>query len=295
MVTAWQGRIPSRLLSWPSLVIPDETFIESYSTNVPDVAELVKFGISLAEVKGMLRELGQVEILRLPGQLTPQHVKDLVDSLLGFRVRSVMRLATNSQVEIDSGCPILADPDNIEAVASATVLSILLKPLLLGSHVPCPFVLLKGSSVLASTKTSLMLCSRGCFKSPQIQQWLLQACRSGSCSMIPVIAEEYFQIPSASYETELQEMFFREGELHLYSMTLQALFEEIAVVFVPQSYSSTSQDLALRARQAAQRLTSQLQTLQTKVFRLISSSQRLENSDLGDGDSPEAEYVTRAF
>ena len=83
MVTAWQGRIPSRLLSWPDLAIPDETFIESYSTSVPDIAELVKFGISLTEVKSMLRELGKVEMLKLPGQITPQHIKDVVGSLLG--------------------------------------------------------------------------------------------------------------------------------------------------------------------------------------------------------------------
>eukprot|EP00439_Symbiodinium_sp_Y106_P000555 s6003_g1.t1 len=300
MVTAWQGRIPSRLLSWPDLAIPDETFIESYSTSVPDIAELVKFGISLTEVKSMLRELGKVEMLKLPGQITPQHIKDVVGSLLGSPGRSPTSLTTNSQAEMDSGCPILVDPDNIEAMASAMVLSSLLKPLLLGTHVPSPFIILKGSSLLPSAKVALMVCSEGCFKSPHIQQWLLQACHSGSCSMIPVIVEESFRIPSSTYATELREVSFREGELHLYSIALQALFQEIAVVFVPQSYSSTYRDLALRCSQAAQRLTAQLQSLQSKVFRLMASAGGIKPltgpSALGDHLPHDSEeYVLQSF
>ena len=44
-----------------------------------------------------------------------------------------------------------------------------------------------------------------------------------------------------------------------------ALFQEIAVVFVPQNYSSTQEDLELRASQAAVRLLAPLKPLSDKV------------------------------
>lgn len=49
---------------------------------------------------------------------------------------------------------------------------------------------------------------------------------------------------------------------------IKALFQEIAVVFVPQSYSSTQDDLELRASQAALRLTATLQPLGEKAQKL---------------------------
>ena len=118
--------------------------------------------------------------------------------------------------------------------------------------------------------------------------------------MIPVIVEESFRIPSSTYATELREVSFREGELHLYSIALQALFQEIAVVFVPQSYSSTYRDLALRCSQAAQRLTAQLQSLQSKVFRLMASAGGIKPltgpSALGDHLPHDSEeYVLQSF
>ena len=41
---------------------------------------------------------------------------------------------------------------------------------------------------------------------------------------------------------------------------IKAVFQEIAVVFVPQNYSSTHDDLQLRASQAAVRLDGPLQS-----------------------------------
>lgn len=49
---------------------------------------------------------------------------------------------------------------------------------------------------------------------------------------------------------------------------VQSIFQEIAVVFVPQGYFSTQDDLELRANQAASRLTAKLQPLKDKVEKL---------------------------
>ena len=48
-------------------------------------------------------------------------------------------------------------------------------------------------------------------------------------------------------------------------MVISALFQEIAVVFVPQNYSSTHEDLLLRANQAVARLEATLTPLAEKV------------------------------
>ena len=167
--------------------------------------------------------------------------------------------------------PLLVDPDNLEAVASALVLSTLLKPLLLGTQVPVPSVLLKGSRVAVSTKMSLMLCSENCFRSEHVQEWLLQAYQAPSCCMIPVLAEDSFRVPAASsVSAEFPESGLDIEDLHLYGVIIRVLFQDIAVIFLPQSFSR--EDLDLRAQQAARRLSAPQETLQSKVIRFMDSA-----------------------
>ena len=84
-------------------------------------------------------------------------------------------------------------------------------------------------------------------------------------SLIPVIAEEGFLIPSGMTDVKMA-----AKDLDLYTLAIKAVFQEIAVVFVPQNYSSTQQDLELRANQAAMRLTADMKPLSEKVAYLAS-------------------------
>ena len=45
------------LLAWPTMVLPDEQFIENYRSTVPDIKELTKFGISLTDVRRLGEKL----------------------------------------------------------------------------------------------------------------------------------------------------------------------------------------------------------------------------------------------
>ena len=117
----------------------------------------------------------------------------------------------------------------------------------------------------------MLICSHACFQSEQVQLWLLQALHMPQLCLIPVIADEGFLIPSGMKDLKME-----AKDLELYNLALKAVFQEIAVVFVPQNYSSTQQDLELRANQAAMRLAADMKPLSEKVAYLASRRSAME-------------------
>ena len=122
-------------------------------------------------------------------------------------------------------------------------------------------------------RTSLLICSAGCFESGHVQRWILQVARLPKLSLIPVIAEEGFVIPNGKQDATME-----AHDLELYALALKAVFQEIAVVFVPQNYASTQKDLELRASQAAMRLTKGMKPLSEKVAHLKSRRSATDSS-----------------
>ena len=163
-------------------------------------------------------------------------------------------------------CPVLANPGDTEAMATAMVLSSMLNPKLIGTRLPLTSVLEESNDVRDGAQVALMICSSNCWKSAQVERWLLQTSQLPSCGVIPVIAEDNFLVPSPSMYEELRPTsLLDQQEFQRYCMVIKALFQEIAVVFVPQNYSSTHEDLLLRANQAAGRLQAILTPLAEKV------------------------------
>ena len=73
-----------------------------------------------------------------------------------------------------------------------------------------------------------------------------------------------------------------------YCRVIKAIFQEIAVVFVPQNYSSTHEDLQLRASQAAMRLQAGLRPLSQKLEGLQTRSYKaLEKASVVHTNAPE--------
>jgi len=171
---------------------------------------------------------------------------------------------------ISPDCPILAEPGNIEAEAAAFILMDLLIPRMnKAERCSLPTVLKEGADLPATTMTALLICTEGCFKCPQIARWILQLGESPSWSLVPIIAEDRFMVPSAGFFDDLQS---ESSKLQLkvntrrYGLHIKAVFQEISTVFVPQMYSSTQEDLELRAKQVAGRLQSDsLKPLSVKV------------------------------
>lgn len=269
MVTARANEVHTLILKWPQYNTPDEKFISQYSTIVPDIHELSKFGIGLGEVEDTLRWLGTVEMQRLPDQINEETSVSMANALAKVDRFTYLDRGTHSikhSIKQVQTCPILADHENTEAMACAMVLSAMLKLRLLGTHVSPPSIMREDDQLGPSTTTSLFLCSENCFKSHQIQTWMLKASEIPACCMIPVISEDGFEIPSESYLNELgTSNAMTEEALAQFILSIRALFQEIAVVFVPQNYSSTHEDLDLRAKQAAMRLTAKMQPLAEKM------------------------------
>ncbi|CAK9096175.1 unnamed protein product [Durusdinium trenchii] len=286
--TARVNQVPTLLLTWPDFTLPNATFIENYAKVVPDIAELAKYQISLAEVEETFRWLSTQQQLALPGQITPSSTATFVSQLMVMsseQDRMPRKGVSLFGDERATDFPVLVDPLDGECIATAMVLSVLLKPRLLGTDLPLPSILQLGTEVPEQATLSLIICGNNCFKSEHVQEWLLQASRREACCVIPVIAEDAFMMPSDAFFTQLRSnSHLDEQQLQRYACVVRALFQEIAVVFVPQSYSSTQNDLELRANQAASRLTATLQPLKDKVIQLETSIRLSQEAETGKDD-----------
>jgi len=249
--TARISRVNTVVLALPGYVNPDKTFIESYTSIVPDITELANYNLGLAEVEETLRWITTLQQIALLS-LTPDTIDSVGNDLTGTFSKKSMSSAS------DPNCIILADLDNIEATATAYILLSLILPKLMGSSGNnTPTVLMKGQSLPKTATSALMICSEGCFRSADVASWLLAVKDLELCCILPIIAEDGFRFPSqAFYDDLVANQQLSKLDLDTYVRIIQAVFQEIAVVFSPQNYSSTQEDLDLRSKQVTWRLQS---------------------------------------
>lgn len=265
--TARIQRVETVVVAFPEYANPDKTFIESYSSIVPDITELANYNLGLVEVEETLRWISTLQTIALPALLTADAVDSLVTDLSGtFKAKSTTA----------SSCPdciILADLDNLEAAATAYImLGLLLPKLVGGSHNSMPTVLKKDQKMPKSATSALMICSEGCFRSADVASNLLAVKDLKTCCILPIIAEDGFRFPSqAFYEDLVTNRQLSSLDLQSYVQIIKAIFQEIAVVFSPQNYSSTQEDLELRSKQVVWRLQSgDLKPLSSKLATEVS-------------------------
>ena len=98
MVTARQNGVHTTLLAWPGFVTPDDDFIESYASLVPDIRELTRYGIGLTDVEETLVWLGEVDTKGLPDFITPQSISATIGSLTD-------KTSSRTLCSIWMGCP----------------------------------------------------------------------------------------------------------------------------------------------------------------------------------------------
>lgn len=263
MVTARSHKVHSVLLMWPDFVKPDKIFIENYDSIVPDITELANYNIGLPEVRETLEWINTIETLDVPALLNPENITGVINGLTGtIRAKSV------SHENQSPDCLIISDLDNMEAAATAYILlGLVVSKLMGGQKHNQPTVLQKERSVPKNATAALVICSDGCFKSFQFAEWMLQVAMLEGCCVLPIIAEDGFRFPAQTFYDDLDKISQLETvDLKTYKKCIKAIFQEIAVVFSPQNYSSTAEDLDLRAKQVAWRLNSgQLKSLFQKV------------------------------
>jgi len=264
MVTARSHKTHSVLLMWPDFKKPDKIFIENYESIVPDITELANYNIGIPEVMETMHWVNTLETIEVPGLLTPEGIDHVVSSMTG-----TIRAKSTSAAHENPDCIIVSDLDNMEAAATAYILlGLVVTKLMGGTKNNMPTVLQKDRSTVPPTACSCMvICSDGCFKSFQFADWMMQVAGLEGCCVLPIIAEDGFRFPAQSFYDELQTLPQLEMlDIKTYTRLIKAIFQEIAVVFSPQNYSSTAEDLDLRAKQVAWRLNSgQLKSLFQKL------------------------------
>ncbi|CAK9055728.1 40S ribosomal protein S6 [Durusdinium trenchii] len=85
MVTGRIENVHTVLLTFPGFVMPDESFIETYTTLVPDITELANYNIGLDEVKETLRWINTVSTVDVPALIHPETITDVVNALTDTR------------------------------------------------------------------------------------------------------------------------------------------------------------------------------------------------------------------
>jgi len=107
-----------------------------------------------------------------------------------------------------------------------------------------------------------------------------------ACSILPIIAEDGFRFPTQSFYDDLTASSpLEKGELQTYIRIIKAVFQEIAVVFSPQNYSSTQEDLDLRAKQVAWRLQSgALKSVSSKLAVKEGDAEAEDGTDFSSDD-----------
>ena len=81
MVTGRIQGVHTVLLTFPGFVKPDETFISTYTTLVPDITELANYNIGLAEVEATLRWINTIQCIEVPASIDKISINDVVNSL----------------------------------------------------------------------------------------------------------------------------------------------------------------------------------------------------------------------
>jgi len=247
MVTARQQSVPSLLITLPGFSMPDESFRRHYANAVGDIRDLSSLGIGLPEVNDTLKWLWTLETLEL-NVVSAEGIDEVVASLTQTAGTSICQGSKDQDVD----GVILADPDDMEAVATALVLYDLLAPLLVGSSSLKLAVLTKAQPIPVDSVCAVLICSDGGLASKQIAEWLTQASYLTFCAVLPILVTDDFQFPSLSSFREVASTGIENGDTASYFRIIKAVFQEVALLFTP--HSSSAMELDLRVVQIAQRL-----------------------------------------
>jgi len=265
-------KVKTVVVALPDYEPPSETLVQEYQVHVPDVTELAAHGISLAAVQETLRWMRELPTIELLGTLDSKLTRAVCKELVVIHVwaKNSFKLRNEAEDELDeetrlvnrkaqyngSKVAILVDYKNMEAVATALVLQLMVSPLLISSGGMVPYIMTANEEAMPTVQIIVVICSQGCFGNPDIARVLVSSA-ARSLTVLPIIAEDGFRFPTKDFYDEVLATAGTTGMLgkpsHLAAVVKQ-VFQEIAVGFNPQGYSASVQDLEVRAKTIAFRL-----------------------------------------
>ncbi|CAE8595498.1 unnamed protein product [Polarella glacialis] len=265
------------VVALPDYEPPSEALVEEYQVHVPDVTELAAHGISLAAVQETLRWMRELPTIQLPGTLDSRLTRAVCKELVVMHVspgsmgKNGVQLSNEAEDELHDGTKsvvnrkaqyngskvaILVDYKNMEAVATALVLQLMVSPLVLSSGGMVPYIMTANEEAMPTVQIVVVICSQGCFGNPDIARVLVSSAARG-LTVLPIIAEDGFRFPTKDFYDEIlatAEKTSMPGKPWHLAAVVKQVFQEIAVGFNPQAYSASVQDLEVRAKTIAFRL-----------------------------------------
>ena len=259
LVMARLAEVETILLTLPDFGWPDDAFIQSYARIVPDIRDLAAYGLGLSEVQDTLRWLHTVK----SHAIAPEFSRHILAATVG-KLTGITRVYAETKQQGDSSdYLILADPENMEAMATAEVLGHFLVGIIPERGLSARVLAVDGNVSRTDTRL-LLLCTQTCFQSRHIARWLLQARVVPECQLLPVLADEAFHVPRRHGEGLSHPARVENIDDVAYAQIIKAVFLEVALPFIPSQSSEV--DLAIRARQVALRLYGDLKRLRTKML-----------------------------
>ncbi|CAE8629313.1 unnamed protein product [Polarella glacialis] len=274
-------KINTVVVALPDYEPPSETYVQDYQVHVPDITELVAHGISLAAVQETLRWMQDLPTIELLGTLDSTLARSLCKELVvmhvspGIMFQNSVQLNCEAQDEPDkearlasrktqyngSKVAILVDYKNIEAVATALVLQLMVSPLLVSLEGMVPYIMAADEEAMPTVRILVVICSQECFANPDINKVLVSSA-ARRLKVLPVIAEDGFRFPTQDFYDEVLTKCWRRSagdeapaKLSQFAAVIKQVFQELPVDFKLQGgYSASAQDLEVKAKTIAFRL-----------------------------------------
>lgn len=214
------------------------------------------YGLGLLEVHDALRWLSTVTSYPISSNFSKEAVAATVGQLTHTVPQDLPQGHTTEYA-------ILADPENMEAMATAEVLGKFLTGLI-PERGQSPRIFTADSNVSRTDTRLILVCSQDCFRSKHIARWLLQARVVPNCQLLPVLGDERFQL-LRRHGVQQSELVYPAGiDEGAYSQVIKAVFLEVALPFIPAQSSEV--DLGIRSGQVASRIYGDLKPLSTKLL-----------------------------
>ncbi|CAE8615264.1 unnamed protein product [Polarella glacialis] len=269
MVSAKGAGVKTIKLILPGFLPPSREFIEGLVEKAQEFSLLTERGITVAMVQDMLRWLSDVPEISLPAYAGMRSIQEAADMLVHNKTGPVLE---HCDVFLPgTKVAVIVDHSSFEAAACGFVLAHLLRPHFQADLDSIPVVLPKGSTLPKTTQTCLIICTPGAFQQREFLQSLLVAAETG-VKYIPILADDQLRFPTRIWLEEQRAVAEAVSEDPTIIMDIILMvFTCIAIVFQPSQSSSTEGILIAKAKEVAERMTSQ--TLKSLTLEICKTSE----------------------
>ncbi|CAE7449261.1 Tg [Symbiodinium sp. CCMP2456] len=267
VVTAKLHDVTMVVLALPGFHFPDAAFIAALDTVLGDLNELVTYGLSKSDIKDTLTRLRDQKTIALPERFQVSDLACLAEMMQQVNPARTGKDAVNLIHSFADGlgavtsCLVLANHDDMEALATAHVLRIWMFPHLLQRRINGPFVISSDDRIMElgieHAKLVIVVCTKDCLEAPGMVQWMIQCYHFAShCRMLPIIADEDFRVPGTVADfralARSPNVLTQDESLPAYLAVVRVLFTQIAFRFSAR-YSNEA-TLKSKAGRFAERL-----------------------------------------